>query len=197
MNGIRWRVGAAVAAVAVAAGCGAQPAPLTQGPSGAAPADGLTRVVELVAERAVLSDRVAAAKAGTARPVTDPVREKAVLDEARADAARAGVDPEWTARVFADQIAASTEVQHRLLRAWSDRPDTRPAPADLARVRPELDRIGDDLVAALAVAAPARAHEDCAATLAQAAVEVARPLDEVHKAALGRALTSVCDGTAG
>ncbi|ANY07852.1 gamma subclass chorismate mutase AroQ [Pseudonocardia sp. HH130630-07] len=180
------------ALVVLLAGCGDLPAPLTQGPAGAAPVDGLARVVDLAAERTVLSDRVAAAKAESGGPVTDPAREKVVLDDARADAARDGVDPEWAARVFADQIAASTQVQNELLRRWADRPDTRPAPADLAAVRPELDRVGDELIAALKLATPARTHDDCPSALAQAAVATAEPLDDVHRAALGRALMSIC-----
>ena len=187
--------GLAVALVLLT-GCGEQPAPLTQGPEGAAPADALTRVVELAAERAVVSDRVAAAKLDTGRAVTDPEREAAVVADARADATRDGVDPEWVARVVADQIAASTQVQEGLLRQWEERPDSRPADRpDLAQVRPDLDRIGDELVAALKGAAPARAHEDCPAALAQAAVAQAENLDELHRAALGRALSSVCDST--
>lgn len=185
------------AVLALLAGCADPAPPLSEGPAGATPADGLTRIVQLSAERAVLSDRVAAAKFGTPAPVTDPAREAAVLEGARADATRAGVDPEWTARVFGDQIAASTQVQNDLIRGWTEHPDTGPAERpDLGRVRPELDRIGDELVAALALAAPARGHEECPTGLAQAAVATARPLDDVHKAALGRGLTSVCDGTA-
>jgi chorismate mutase len=198
VTGTRRRAAAVAASavvVALVAGCGDLPEPLTTGPEGAAPADGLARIVDLAAVRAVLSDRVAAAKAGTGQPVTDPAREKVVVDDARADATRAGIDPEWTARVFADQIAASTQVQNDLLRRWNEQPGTRPAPADLAQVRPELDRIGDELVAALQVATPARANEDCASSLAQAAVTRSATLDDVHRAALGRALTSVCDGT--
>ncbi|MFP5068729.1 gamma subclass chorismate mutase AroQ [Pseudonocardia nantongensis] len=197
--GPAFRCGAlpALAVLALLAGCADPAPPLSDGPAGAAPADGLTRIVQLAAERAVLSDRVAAAKFGTPAPVTDPAREAAVLDGARADATSAGVDPEWVARVFTDQIAASTQVQNDLIRGWTERPDTGPAEqADLTQVRPELDRIGDELVAALALAAPARGHEDCPTGLAQAAVAAARPLDDVHKAALGRGLASVCDGTA-
>lgn len=183
--------------LALATGCADPPPPLGQGAPGAAPADGLTRVARLAAERVVISDRVAAAKVGTPAPVTDPARETAVLADARADAARTGVDPEWVARILTDQIAASTQVQNDLIRRWTDRPDSRPPRADLARVRPELDRIGDELVAALKLAAPARAHEDCPASLARATVAAARPLDDAHKAALGRSLGSVCDGAPG
>ncbi|MFP5023275.1 gamma subclass chorismate mutase AroQ [Pseudonocardia phyllosphaerae] len=181
-------------AVAALAGCGAQAPPITAGPPGASPADGLTRIAGLAAERAVLSDRVAIAKSATGGAITDPPREAAVLAGARASAVRDGVDPEWVARVVADQIAASTQVQDALTKQWAEHPDTRPAQrVDLATVRPELDRIGRELVAALKVAQPARANEDCPSSLAQAAVAAAGPLDDVHKAALGRALHSVCD----
>ncbi len=180
--------------LALLAGCGDQ-RPLTDGPLPTDQADGLTRIVQLAGERVTLSDQVAASKFGTPQPVTDPAREAAVVADARADAGRAGVDPEWVARVFTDQIAASTQVQNALFRLWTDQPATRPAQRpNLATVRPELDRVGDELVAEMKAAAPARGHEECPARLAQAAVATAKPLDEPHKAALGRALASVCDG---
>ena len=182
--------------LALLAGCGEQPAPLTEGAPGAAPADGLARIVALSAERAQLGDRVAAAMLDTGQLVAEPEREADVVAGARSDAVREGVDPEWVARVVADQIAASTQVQDDLLRQWNERPDARPADRpDLAQVRSELDRIDDELVAALKVAAPARTHEDCPTSLAQAAVGQARDLDDAHRAAVGRSLRSVCDGT--
>lgn len=185
----------ATALFALLAGCSGPP-PLSQGPLPEDAGRGLDRVVQLAAERVVVSDRVAVAKEGTGAPVTDPPREAAVIAAARTDAERDRVDPVWVARVFTDQIAASTQVQNDLRRQWAERPDTRPAGRDdLAAIRPELDRIGDGLVAALAQAAPARSHEACAGRLAQAAVAAARPLDDGHKAALGRALTSVCDAS--
>lgn len=188
----------AVLALGLLAGCGDQPLPLTEGPPGASPADGLIRIVELSAQRARISDQVAAAKFGTGTAVTDAGREAAVVAETRADATRDGVDPDWAARIVSDQIAASTQVQNDLIRQWTDRPDTRPAQRpELARVRPQLDRIGDELVAALKLAGPARANEECPSTLAQAAVEQAKGLDEVHRNALGRSLKSVCDGAPG
>lgn len=186
------RIAGAVVLLAVLAGCGGPP-PLSQGPLPEEPAAGLDRIVQLAAQRVLVSDRVAAAKEGTGQPVTDPAREAAVIAAARTEADRDRVDPEWVARVVGDQIAASTRVQNDLLRQWTDRPDTRPAQRpSVAAIRPELDRIGVGLVAAMAQAAPARAHEACAGRLAQAAVDAAKPLDDLHKAALGRALVSVC-----
>ncbi|TCK21610.1 chorismate mutase [Pseudonocardia endophytica] len=190
---IRCRsVAGAVLLLALLAGCSGTP-PLSQGPLPEDGGQGLDRIVALAARRVVVSDQVAAAKVGTGQPVTDPPREAAVIAAARTEAEKDRVDPEWAARVFTDQIAASTQVQNDLLRQWTDRPDTKPAqrPA-LATIRPELDRIGTELVAAMAQAAPARSHEACAGRLAQAAVDAAKPLDDVHRSALGLSLTSVC-----
>jgi chorismate mutase len=185
-------VTALVITAAVLAGCG-HPAPSStevRGPS----TDGLTQVVQLAAQRAAVSDRVAAAKFGTGQPVTDPEREAVVVADARAQAGRVGVDPAWVARVVLDQIAASTQVQNDLLRQWTEHPDSRPAERpDLAQVRPEITRISNELVAALKVAEPARAQAGCSASLAAAVRTQAGELDDIHRAALDRALRSVCD----
>jgi chorismate mutase len=153
----------------------------------------LAQVVRLAAERAAVSDQVAAAKFGTGQAVTDPAREAVVVADARAQADREGVDPEWVARVVGDQIAASTQVQNDLLRQWSEHPDTQPAERpDLARVRPEITRISNELVAALKAADPVRADEACPTSLAAAVTAQAGDLDAIHRAALDRALVSVC-----
>lgn len=191
-TGTAGGVAAIVIAASVLAAC-AQPS--TSSPEvGATPPDGLAQVVQLAAQRATVSDRVAAAKLGTGKPVTDPEREAVVVADARAQAARDGVDPDWVARVVLDQIAASTQVQNDLLRQWTEHPDSRPAERpDLAQVRPEITRISNELVAALKIAEPARAHQDCSSSLAVAARAHAEELDGTHKAALDRALRSVCD----
>jgi chorismate mutase len=181
-----------VIAAAVLAGCGQSPTSSTEVPGTSA--DGLGQVVQLAAQRTRVSDRVAAAKLGTGQPVTDPEREAVVVADARAQADRDGVDPEWVARVVLDQIAASTQVQNDLLRQWTEHPDSRPAEQpDLAQVRPEITRISNELVAALKIAEPARVRADCSSSLAAAVKAQAGELDDIHKAALDRALKSVCD----
>ncbi|MFC5952048.1 gamma subclass chorismate mutase AroQ, partial [Pseudonocardia lutea] len=181
-----------VVTAAVVAGCGQPTTPSTEvsGPL----TDGLAQVVQLAAQRAAVSDQVAAAKFGTGQPVTDPDREAVVVAEARAQAGRDGVDPEWVARVVADQIAASTRVQNDLLQQWTEHPDSRPAERpDLALVRPEITRISNALVHALKVAEPARAQANCSSRLASVVQEQSRALDGIHAAALERAVRSVCD----
>jgi chorismate mutase len=194
--------GLVIAAVALA-GCGRSAAPAPEQPSTsvevqAPSADGLADVVRLAAERAAVSDQVAAAKAGTGQPVTDPAREAVVIEDARTQAGSVGADPEWVARVVGDQIAASTQVQNDLLRQWSEHPDTQPAQRpDLAQIRPEITRISNELVAALKVAEPVRSQESCSASLAAAVAAQSADLDAIHQAALSRALVSVCDGAPG
>ncbi|OSY38912.1 MULTISPECIES: hypothetical protein [Pseudonocardia] len=190
---------AVVAAIALSAGCGGdQPDPLSTGAPGAAPADGLARIVELTGERIGISERAAAAAADTGEPAPGPDSDSGSGDVAVAAAAaeRAGVDVEWAARVLADQRAAADQLRDGLTRQWAERPDTRPAEqADPAQLRSELDRIDEELLAALRIAAPARAHEDCPSSLAQAAVARAEGLGDLARGALGRSLMSVCDGT--
>lgn len=182
-----------VVAAAALAGCGQQPASSVAVPE--LSVAGLAQVVRLAAERVMVADQVAAAKLGTGQPVTDPAREAVVVADARAKADREGVDPEWVARVVGDQIAASTQVQNDLLRQWSDHPHSQPAERpDLARVRSEITRISNELVAALKVVDPARAQEACSSSLAEAVAAQATELDASHRAALDRALVSVCDG---
>ncbi|GAA0942765.1 chorismate mutase [Pseudonocardia zijingensis] len=187
--------GAALAVTAaMLAGCGQAATPSAPGPS----AERLARVVQLAAERAAISDRVAAAKFGTGKPVTDPEREAVVVADARAQADRAGVDPDWVTRVVSDQIAASTQVQNDLLRQWDEHlgsgPSERP---DLAEIRPEITRISTELVTALKGAEPVRTQEDCPSALAAAVRQQAGELDPLHAAALDRALRSVCSAPTG
>lgn len=175
----------AAAALVLLAGCGDTPGPLTEGPPGAAPADGLARIVELTGDRIGIAERAAAGDA--------PVEPSA---GAGAGAERAGVDAEWAARVLADQRAAADQVRDGLRQRWAERPELRPAERpDPVQLRSELDRLDEELLAALRVAAPARVHEDCPSSLAQAAVARAEGLDDLHRSALGRGLMSICDGT--
>lgn len=191
-TGTAGGVAALVITTSVLAGCGQPSTSSTEVPGTSA--DGLAQVVQLAAQRATISDRVAAAKLGTGKPVTDPEREAVVVADARAQAARDGVDPEWVARVVLDQIAASTQVQNDLLRQWSEHPDSQPTERpDLGQVRPEITRISNELVAALKIAEPARAQEGCSSSLAAAVRAQAGELDDIHRAALDRALRSVCD----
>lgn len=157
--------------------------------------DGLGRLVQLAEQRLGTADTVAAAKWGPQAPITDPVREKAVLDTAAAEAAQRRLAPEETVAIFQDQIAASKVVQFGLFSDWSADPDRAPSSAaDLSGVRGTLDRITVELLDQLAATRTARTGPGCAVALRQAvaAVEDSQQLDPLHRRGLDRAVRSLC-----
>lgn len=156
----------------------------------------LASLTELSAQRLELADEVAAAKFGTDKPVDDPVREKALLKQVAAQAAAAGVDPDEAAAVFRDQIEANKAVQRGLFARWEARPSERPGERpDLAKeVRPALDRITGQLIAALRASDRERHGPACPVRLGHAAARTAleHRFDALHGAGLARAVPSVC-----
>jgi chorismate mutase len=172
-----------------------RPAPARQ----TAAAHGLTSVTDLVAQRLLLADKVAAAKYGTDTPIDDPVREAQILADVRDRAAAVGLDPDAVTVVFRDQIEANKLVQRGLYARWDANPGERPAERpDLAEeVRPALDRITTGLLAALRDTERGRAVPSCGPRLATAAgwSALTHRLDALHLEGLGRALPSVCAGS--
>ncbi|MEU4468062.1 chorismate mutase [Streptomyces sp. NPDC024017] len=172
-----------------------RPAPARQ----TAAAHDLTSVTDLIAQRLLLADKVAAAKYGTDTPIDDPVREAQILDDVRARAVGLGLDPDAVAAVFRDQIEANKLVQRGLYARWDANPDERPTERpDLAKeVRPALDRITTGLLAALRETERSRSVPSCGPHLAGAAGWSAytHRLDALHLKGLGRALPSVCAGS--
>ncbi|MEU2720043.1 chorismate mutase [Streptomyces smyrnaeus] len=186
-------VAAAVCAAALAFGSPAGPTAAVEHPH---LATGPDLVADVSAERLALADVVAAAKYGTGKPIDDPVRERAVLEDVAKQSAEHGLGARWAEAVFRDQMAAGKRVQRGLHARWAAHPAERPTEQpDLAtQVRPALDRLTSRLLNALAAAAPARDHPSCAAQLATRGTRAARErhFDSLHTGALLRALTSVC-----
>jgi chorismate mutase len=159
------------------------------------PSEPLLALVDLAAQRVQVADTVAASKWGTDSSITDPVREQAVLTSATMKSAQLGIDPAISVRVFTDQIEANKAVQYALYSRWSAHPDQAPTVRpDLARLRPILDRITDELLAQLKLTQALRADRACGGQLASARqhVEQARGFDRVHEDALERAVASLC-----
>lgn len=159
------------------------------------PSEPLLALVDLAAQRVQVADTVAASKWGTDSAITDPVREQAVLTSATMKSVQLGVDPATSARVFTDQIEANKAVQYALYSRWSAHPDQAPTVRpDLARLRPILDRITDELLVQLKLTQALRADRACGGQLASARqhVEQARAFDRVHEDALERAVASLC-----
>ncbi|MFM9552196.1 chorismate mutase [Streptomyces caniscabiei] len=165
-------------------------------PRTVAGARSLTVLTDLFAERLLVADKVAAAKYGTATPIDDPVREKAILDDVAARAVGLGLDPDAVTAVFRDQIEANKLVQRGLYARWDAHPEERPTerPDLVKEVRPVLDRITTELLSALRETESSRAGASCGPRLRVAAVRsaVEHRLDRLHGEGLARALPSVC-----
>ncbi|MBQ1118675.1 gamma subclass chorismate mutase AroQ [Streptomyces sp. B15] len=147
-------------------------------------ATGLDLVADVSAERLAPADVVAAAKYGTGKPIDDPVRERAVLEDVAKQSTEHGLDARGTKAVFRDQMEAGKRVQRGLPARWAAHPAERSTErVDLAtQVRPTLDRLTSCLLNALAAAAPARDHPSCAAQLATHGTRAARErhFDSLH-----------------
>ncbi|TDD21164.1 gamma subclass chorismate mutase AroQ [Nonomuraea diastatica] len=158
---------------------------------------GLSGLVELVVERLLLADAVAAAKFGGTSPVADPERERALLGKVATLSARTGLPAETGVRFFRAQIEASKVVQRGLHARWRAHPELRPRERpDLAsEVRPRLDRLTPRLLRQLKEAEPGRSGPGrCQArlTAARLAAQTRARLDKLHRDALRSALTPVC-----
>nr|WP_307030437.1 gamma subclass chorismate mutase AroQ [Streptomyces canus] len=153
-------------------------------------------LTDLFAERLLVADKVAAAKYGTTKPIDDPVREKAILDDVAARAVGLGLDPEAVTAVFRDQIEANRFVQRGLYARWDAHPELRPTerPDLVKEARPILDRITTELLDALKETEGARPGDACELRLVLAAGRSAYGyrLDGLHLEGLGRAVPSVC-----
>lgn len=158
-------------------------------------AEPLQMLADVAAERVQLADVVAAAKWGTDASISDPEREKELLNSAATKSTRLAIDPAVSIKVFTDQIEANKVVQYALYSRWSAHPDQAPRTRpDLGRIRSTLDQITDRLLTQLKATQDLRAGPGCATQLAtvQHHAEQELALDPLHSDALGRALASVC-----
>ncbi|MCL4686753.1 transporter substrate-binding domain-containing protein [Myxococcota bacterium] len=119
---------------------------------GSAPRTGTDHLLDLLARRLAYMPAVAAWKRAHGVTIEDAAREVAVLDAARQEAQRAGLEPAAVAALFALQIELSKRAQADAVEA----PDAAARPAlDLGgQIRPELVRLGARIVAAAARVAP-------------------------------------------
>lgn len=157
----------------------------------------LPELAELTVRRLLLADAVAAAKYGTATPVTDPARERELLDAVAEHSVEIGLPAQTGVWFFRAQIEAATLVQHGLHDRWQARPALLPQPRpDLAgEVRPQLDLLTPRLLHLLKETEPVRGVPGrCTPALAGArrAAETRAGLDRLHRDALTLALAPVC-----
>jgi chorismate mutase len=155
--------------------------------------DGLT---ELVIQRIVIGDDVAASKYFSGKPVDDPVREQQIITSVRASAVQLGIDPDATAAFFQAQIDASKVVQHGLLAYWAAHPDKAPTSGpDLNVVRAKLDALTTQLLAELVRVDHLRQsglHCDVSLVIADATAAARHHLDRLHREALRTGSSATC-----
>lgn len=156
----------------------------------------LTNLISLVSQRLALAEPVAHWKWVNHRPITDAPREQALLADVQKRAAATGVDPAFARAFFADQIAASTELQEGLFDTWRTSQPPEGPPPDLATVtRHQLDRLTPQLIAGLARVQPLRAAPDCPMRVARSISnwKSLTRYDATHSGALSHALAHVCE----
>ncbi|TDV23602.1 chorismate mutase [Paraburkholderia caballeronis] len=156
----------------------------------------LTNLVALVSQRLALAEPVAHWKWVNRRPITDSVREQALLADVQKRAISAGVDPSFAHTFFADQIEANSAVQTALFETWrASQPPGGPPPDLSSVIRPQLDRLTPQLIAGLARVQAMRTAPDCPTRVARSISnwKSLTRYDSVRTDALTRALGHVCE----
>lgn len=113
-------------------------------------------VVALLDRRLALMPEVAAIKFQQGKPIADPERERAVVEQSVADAQAMNLDAAAARAFFSVQIRMARAVQEQLFARWRAGAASPPAARDLAtELRPELDAIGRELLPAVFLASTA------------------------------------------
>lgn len=138
------------------------------------PAEFVGEVLARADDRLALMPLVAASKWAQHQPVGDPARESAVTQAAGDRAAELGLVREPVVALFALQVQLARSAQESLVARWQrgDGLDERgPVQSLSGELRPRLDRLTDELVAALYLAAPLLEEPDAATRYAAIARE--------------------------
>jgi chorismate mutase len=122
----------------------------------AVPDPAIDRLLGLMRSRLVVMHDVARWKWASKAPIEDPGREAALLQDVADRGVALGLDPAATRAFFAAQIEAAKLVQRADFARWeADHQAPEGEAPDLARVlRPRIDSLNRDLLAALAEARP-------------------------------------------
>lgn len=123
----------------------------------------VARVFDLMQQRLAIMRSVAAWKYANDVPITDAVREHQVLDATVARARQLGIEDEPARALYSLQIRMARDVQEHFISAWKARGGSDAAVHDLkAELRPELDRLGAELLQAIHLALPELMVDDFA-----------------------------------
>lgn len=117
--------------------------------------DEVAKVFDLMQQRLQVMPSVAAWKFANNIPVTDAPREQQVLDATVAQAQSLGIDAAPARELFSLQIRMASEVQEHLIATWKAKGRSDLPVRDLkTELRPELDRVGAELLRAIYLALP-------------------------------------------
>ena len=176
---------------------------LLTAPAGAAPAfadaDADVRAVfQSMQDRLRLMKDVAAWKHARNAPVVDSERERQVLEATVRQASALGIDAASARRLFSLQIRLAVRVQESLIADWRSGATAPQEVRDLAgELRPQLNRIGAELLHAIYLALPEFQRQDFAARYgADARIIDAPGLTDADRTELTSALASLRPGPA-
>jgi cyclohexadienyl dehydratase len=168
---------------------------LLAAPAGAAPAfadpDADVRAVfQLMQDRLHLMRDVAAWKHARNAPVVDTQREQQVLEATVRQASDLGIDAASARQLFSLQIRLAVRVQQSLIADWQSGTPAPQQVRDLASdLRPQLDRLGAELLHAIYLALPEFQRQDFAARYGSHARTVDAPgLTDADRSELTNAL---------
>ena len=136
-------------------------------PGNLAPRDQVAALAGLVDQRLSYMDDVAAYKWVKGLPIEDLERERVVMADSLKNAARHELEPNSVRSFFELQIALAKSVQAHWFRRW-DRTSfgARDIPDLPGQIRPELLRLGDEILGAVADLEPWRLPGSCLEALA-------------------------------
>ncbi|HEY0943190.1 MAG TPA: gamma subclass chorismate mutase AroQ [Steroidobacter sp.] len=153
----------------------------------------VAKVFALMQQRLAIMRSVAAWKYANNVPVTDAVREQQVLDATVAQAQRLGIDGDPARQLYSLQIRMARDVQEHFISAWKAQDGSDEAVRDLqTELRPELDRLGAELLRAIYLALPELMASDFAARYGSHVEKIDMPgLRAEDKEALLKALAGL------
>lgn len=124
-------------------GCRSASLPATTDPA-------LDNLLTKINERLQLMEAVARVKYQKKLPIADAAREEEMLERLAVKAKDVSFDPQSARWFFAAQIQAAKMVQEHHVQRWSAQAEPDPGNAeDLAVLRDRIDRLNDELIAAL------------------------------------------------
>lgn len=153
----------------------------------------VAEVFDLMQQRLQLMPAVAAWKHANNVPVTDVPREQQVLEATMAQAQRLGIDGASARELFVLQIRMARDVQEHVISNWKQQGRSNEPVRDLkSELRPQLDRLGEQLLHAIYLALPELATDDFVERYGKYAAKVDMPgLQEDDRQALVQSLSKL------